>query len=263
VSIVATVKVYDGVVLGTESMTQVTSNVTGTPTVIKAYEHARKLFRVGRLNVGVMTYGAGNLGNRSIESFLHEFSRNNRALTSKDSVEKIAARLADFIAAPYNAVHGSQEVRLRPILGCCVAGYSDGPDQHLASEWEFQLPEFPRPQPMRPEDHLGASWRGVAEPFSRLWFGIDPRFPGILESQGASKEVIEQIRAASAPLVTAATFDGMPVQDAIHFCKFIIQTTIGWAKYAAGTQSCGGPIRIAVITKSGGFEWVDDPPYSA
>ena len=69
-SIVASVKVYDGIVIGAESMTQLFANVPGNPqpVCIKAYSHARKIFQVGRL--GILTFGGGNIGNRSIESFV-------------------------------------------------------------------------------------------------------------------------------------------------------------------------------------------------
>ena len=44
-------------------------------------------------------------------------------------------------------------------------------------------------------------------------------------------------------------------------CKYIIDTTIGAATYEIGVPSCGGPVNIAVITRSG-FKWVHEPKFT-
>lgn len=264
-SIVASVKVYDGIVLGAESMTQIYATVPGQGQhLIKSYENARKLFQIAALPIGVLTYGAGNIGNRSVESFLGEFSRDKaNKIAPSDSIEKVAQELFEFMRVPYDAANSQTPLDARPVMGFCVCGYWDGP-QHLGSEWEFQFPHAAKPQLMVPDQQLGASWRGVSLPFSRLFFGFDPRVDPILLDHGVTQEVINKVReVASQTLVTRVTFDGMPVQDAIRFCRFIIETTVGWARYETGWPSCGGPIHIAVITRSKGFEWVDEPKYSA
>src|SRR5579872_1202137 len=97
-SIVATVKVYDGVVIGAESMTQLLTRVgDGQPVCIKAYSHAQKIFRVGE-SVGALTFGGGNIGNRSMESFAHEFSEIEKNLPKETdrTVQEVATRLLNF-----------------------------------------------------------------------------------------------------------------------------------------------------------------------
>src|SRR2546427_1881445 len=42
-----------------------TTTPTG-PGLVKAYDHAQKLFQIGNLPVGVMVYGSGNIGPRSV-----------------------------------------------------------------------------------------------------------------------------------------------------------------------------------------------------
>jgi hypothetical protein len=58
VTIIASAKGRDGLILGTDSMTRIQA-----PTVLNAYSHARKLFRVADTPIGVMTDGLGNIGN--------------------------------------------------------------------------------------------------------------------------------------------------------------------------------------------------------
>jgi hypothetical protein len=267
-SVVATVKVYDGIVLGAESMTQLTAIVNGIPQLIKSYENAQKLFQVGNFPIGVLTYGAGNLGRRSIESFVHEFSRAEEARQAKAikagqvepvDVEQTAKRFFGFMKGQYEQAFGAMAPDQMPGLGFIVAGYSDG--EHLASEWEFLLPQSAELIRVRPQDGMGASWRGVAAPFSRVMFGIDPSLEQQLAQAGASPAEIQRFKTVVSGLATQVPFDGMPLQDAVGYCRFIIQTTIGWCTYAAGAALCGGPIRLATITRGAGFEWVTPPKH--
>ena len=265
-SIVASVKVYDGIVLGAESMTQIYAKIPEHgEQLIKAYENARKLFQIASLPVGVLTFGAGNIGNRSVESFLGEFNEGNaKDLKPTHSIEKVAQDLHDFMRGPYEKAHEQTPTESRPVMGFCVCGYFDDPHQHLGSGWEFKFPSAGKPQLMLPDQQLGASWRGVSIPFSRLFFGLDPRIVNVLLEEGVSQEVIRKVQTfVSETLVTRVTFDGMPVQDAIQFCRFIIETTIGWARYEMGQPSCGGPIHLAVITKAKGFQWLNEHKYYA
>jgi hypothetical protein len=57
-------------------------------------------------------------------------------------------------------------------------------------------------------------------------------------------------------------YDGMPVQDAINFVVFILQTTIGLATFESGVPSCGGPSQIATVLPEDGFQWVKEPALS-
>ena len=48
-----------------------------------------------------------------------------------------------------------------------------------------------------------------------------------------------------------------PIQDAIDLSRFLVETTVGFVRYAVlRAKSVGGPIEIAVITKHEGFKWV-------
>jgi len=272
-SIVACVKVYDGIVIGAESMTMLLANVPAVPAApggpvpvqqpmhIKSYSNAQKIFRIADRNIGVLTYGGGNIGNRSMASFVYEFSENESALPadSDRSVQAVAERLLAHIRHHYDPAFAALPEPQRPTIGFYIAGYSPGPDQHLGSEWEFVLPQAQAATPARPGNAVGASWRGVGLPFTRLFFGLDPRTDQILASLGMTPAAIVQFRQiAGAQLQSNVAFEGMPLEDAVGFCKFIIDTTIGMATYELGSPSCGGPVNIAVITRSC-FRWVAEP----
>jgi hypothetical protein len=257
-SVVATVKVYDGIVLGAESMTQVTAVVNGQQQLIKSYENAQKIFHVGVFPIGLLTYGIGNIGRRSMESFVHEFSQAEKALLSQPdqhvNVEQTAERFFTFMQQHYNQAFGAVPAQQQPGLGFVVAGYSEG--EHLASEWEFILPQHNAPQLVRPQNEVGASWRGVGSPFSRLMFGFDPVLEAQLIQAGMPAAEVQRFKTVASGIQTRIAFDGMPLRDAIGYCKFIIQTTIGWCTYAMGAALCGGPVKLAQITRGSDFEWI-------
>lgn len=129
-TICASVKVRDGLVLATDSMTQIQARdpVTGAVGVVKTYSNARKLFHVDELPIGVMSYGVGNFGKRSIQGFMREFNP-----SPDDSVKGVTEALFHFIKAPYDSEYGSLRPDQQPVLGFFVAGYSKG--KVFADEW--------------------------------------------------------------------------------------------------------------------------------
>jgi hypothetical protein len=257
VTIIASVKVRDGLILGTDSMTQISAPMPeGGMTVLKAYSNARKLFQVADAPIGVMTYGLGNIGNRSIEGLVLDFSRNAGAA----SVESTAQGLFDYVKEQYDGVFGEFADELRPVLGFYVAGYTQG--EPFPEEFEFVLPRDAEPFRAREAESFGASWRGVDAPFIRLYKGFDAYvIPPRLTEKGLTEEDIQSVLEAEG-LETQVLFDGMPVQDAINFAVYILDTTIGWSTFAIGVPLCGRPLQVATILADTGFAWVAKPELS-
>lgn len=248
-TIVTSVKVRDGLVLATDSMTQLQGrNASGQSMVIKTYSNAKKLFQIEELPMGVMSYGVGNIGPKSIQGFMREFKQNIHSKNVKDVTEALLA----FIRPAFDAEYGS----LTPIpeLGFFVAGYSE--DAAFADEWEFLLPRDREPISVRPQTTFGASWRGIWPPFTRLYKGYDTRIQEKLREQGLLSDSVEK---ALDSFEAQVAFDGMPVQDAVNFAVFILQTTIGMSTFEVGPSSCGGPLQVATILPESGYEWVLNP----
>ena len=161
---------------------------------------------------------------------------------------------------PYDAAFGNLQPADRPLMGFYVAGYAPG--QRVGSEWEFVLPQDAAARQARPDDQFGASWRGVTLPFSRLHFGVDPRVIPQPSNSGMPPNIVAQVQAAANQIQSPVIFDGMPLQDAIGFCKFILDTTINMSRYEIGVPTCGGPLHIGVITRASNFAWISKPLYS-
>jgi len=249
-TIVASVKVHDGLVLGTDSMTQIVSTSQGS--VLKTYTNARKLFQVKDFPIGVMTWGIGNLGVRSIQGAVFDYAKSlsDAPITVQEAVQG----LFDHVKPQYDVAFPGAEVGQGQDLGLFVAGYSPG--EPLAEEYEFVLPRDAAPSPIRSPDQTGAAWRGIYAPYQRIARGIDPGIVEVLKARGLTDAEIEEMAAGARMTVI---FDGMPVQDAVNYCAFILDTTIGWASFQWGAQSCARPLQVATILESDGFHWVARP----
>lgn len=264
-TIIASVKARDGIVLATDSMSQLTaSNKAGQVGVIKTYSNAKKLFRIRELNMGVMSFGLGNIGTRSIENLILEFSRTlNDYVVEPYTVEAVSNGLYKFITGVYNDAFKDialEKKRKQLRLGFFIGGYS--PDSFLAEEWEFELPDVKENRRVRPLEKLGSSWRGIPVPFARLYNGFDTRICEALKKAGVKDEVIKDVLKVENWRMPIA-YDGMPVQDAINFAVYILETTIGAASFEIGAApSCGGPIQVAVILPDKGWHWVKEPEYT-
>src|SRR5439155_7445611 len=109
--------------------------------ILKAYSNARKLFQIKDAPIGVMTYGLGNIGNRSIEGLVLDFCRTPEA--DATAVEEIAAALYAFVSTQYNDVFGEFPQEQRPVTGFFIAGYSEGAP--FPEEFEFVFPRDDAP----------------------------------------------------------------------------------------------------------------------
>ena len=251
-SIVACVNVHDAVVFGSDSIATISqADQEGNVTAVQSYQHAQKLHKLSD-QIAVATWGAGNIGSRSLATVIAQYARKNGADISNQPVAQIATALLNHLRSNYETVFGSSN---GPPLGAMIGGYS--PDSELAEILEFTLPTSnAEPARVRNMDEFGASWRGASFPFSRLYTGIDPRMKSaILDNVGEHRSAVDSILAQfKSPFV----FDGMPVQEAIDFVVFVLQTTINMAKFEIGLQSCGGPLWVSVITKDK-FQWIRKP----
>jgi hypothetical protein len=248
-TIVTCIKVRDGLVLGTDSM----AHIQRGGEFGRSFTHARKLFQVGDLPIGVITYGLGNVGHRSIESLMREFGEELRK--NQRTVGSVSNALYKFMKAAYDGhaevVADSEELSG---LGITLAGYSPG--QVFAEIRKFELPVDPKPTTVLEEEEFGASWWGVVAPFFRLSKGYGPLVRIRLEEAGLDEQATATLLD---DLAIDVFFDAMPVQDAVDYAAFILNTTIGFTTYTTQVSPCGGPLQVATILPDGSFNWLAKP----
>jgi hypothetical protein len=256
VTIIVSVKINDGVVMAADS--------AGTMASGQVYAHANKITNLGDgLPVGAMSTGAGGIGNESVETLLKDL---RRRLDGRDparpdwrldpagyTMEQVAGRLRDFLfeekAAPCPEPTDLQ-VRL--------CGYSAG--RPLAEVWEVSMTgqACPPPRCIMQETAFGVLWDGQYEALNRLVLGLGFDVGGTLVKHGlpagdAARLQEELVRDLYATLSVPA----MPIQDAVDLARFLVETTIGFVRFAVFLpKNVGGAVEIAAITKHEGFRWV-------
>ena len=76
---------------------------------------------------------------------------------------------------------------------------------------------------------------------------------------------VSQVKAGLvADLYATLSAPAMPIQDAIDLARFLVETTIGFVRFAVFLpKSVGGAVQIAAITKHEGFRWVQRRGFDA
>jgi hypothetical protein len=216
------------------------------------------LFQLGDYPIGIASWGAGNIGARSVSGLILDYSETIKALPS--TIEEAARGLYQYIVPLYNTAFASIEISQQPLLGFFIGGYSQ--EQPLPELWEVRLPgtqqESNQVIIVRGQEDFGANWRGIELPFTRLHFGVDPRVLEQLLQHGVDQTIIQEaFQKYQSPVI----FDSMPIQDAINFSSYILRTTIAFTTFEIGIPSCGEPLQIALILRRKGFVWVEEPRF--
>ncbi len=271
-TICVSVKTRQGLVLGTDSMSTITISVEGQIRVVQTYSNARKLAQIGDLPIGVFIYGAGNLGARSVYGLVLEFSRQKYGTeAARNRAPKTVRGVANGLAQHVGEVYSDyvKEAESPPDLGIYVAGYSNR--SALAEEWSIEFPNAAKPVLVQDKNKFGVNWRSINLPFMRLYKGCDIRILAMLlnkmKDKGASEETLQSLVQSFSEIYQENTLslqvaiDAMPIQDAINFAVYVLQTTIGYTTFEFGTPSCGGELQVAVISEDAGFRWVSEPGY--
>ena len=281
-TIAIAVKVHDGVVLAADSAASI-MHPAGAAHGLAAwvYNNANKVFRLGRnIRVGGMVWGAGSIGPVSISTLARDleqrFAAGGDALAvdpASYTVKEVAEKVRRFFyeekyLAAYPAAPPAPPDR--PSLGLLVAGFSTGADLAEVYRIEINAGVCPAPILAKPAAETGYLWYGQPEALNRLLDGYDPRlrsvFEQLFQQLGMPADQIGpqvdalllQIKAVfNIPLYT----DPMPIQDAIDLAEFLAQTAIGFSRFRPGSQTVGGPIEMAAITKHDGFKWIRHKQY--
>lgn len=263
-TICVAVKVQDCIVFAADSTSSLqTVMADGTPVTVNTYDHANKLFNLRKgLPIAAMTAGIGNFGPSSISTVTKDL----RALLSKEgspyyidphnyTIEQVAEvarryfyeeRFSKLVPAP----SGNFQY--------WIGGYSSGED--LGEIWRFQIDNGacgPTICDAAKEAPSSLGWGGAPDAINRLVLGYSQELGRALTGGGMSAENIPQAiaeigRYTQAELVHPA----MPTMDAVELARFLAETTKQFVRFLPGSNSVGGNIDIATITKHENFKWV-------
>lgn len=244
-TIAIAVRVPDGIVFGTDSRT-----ISSTNRVVT--DSATKLFQLGD-RIGAITADVAYLQNRSIHALVEQFKSGLRRPLGDP--EEAANRLAAFFQAQYDAevaaIGGTTDIGP---LHFVVGGYR----RHDALLFRCELPG-PRVDPQGQANEPGSMWLGQTDVIQRLLLCYDPRL-----DLSAMPDALRQPLARVLEGLRYRVYLGLfSLQDAVDFCRFLIETTIKMQRFADGIevqpgdrQGVGGEVDVALITPDNGFQWV-------
>jgi hypothetical protein len=258
------VKVQDCIVFAADSTSSLQAvGADGKPVTVNTYDHANKLFNLRKgLPVAAMTAGIGNFGASSISTV----SKDLRALLSAEgspyyidpksySIQKVVELARKYF---FEDRFGKLDPQPSGTFQYWVGGYSSGED--LGEIWRFQIDNGVCADPVCEADTSvtsGISWGGAPEAINRLVLGYGQGLGEALAAGGVAPENVPQAiaeigRYTQAQLVNPA----MPTTDAIELARFLAETTKQFVRFQPGSNSVGGNIDIATITKHENFKWV-------
>ncbi|MEW6617982.1 MAG: hypothetical protein AB1422_01300 [bacterium] len=250
-SLVVSVRVPDGIILAADSLmtfhTQAVpkeefvkcpkceakiphSLVSPPPPVLSpGSSNTQKLFCIKKRNVGIAVFGIPFLSGRTIESHLRDVEKR---VFENETVERVAVKVEEYFKAELNKEVGNLEnipERQFP-LGFQVAGY-DEQDPYIGKTFSVEIGRTSRIEPLHTKGY-GCSISGDQRVILKLW-KEDPNIP-----------------------LPMPPFQLLPLQDAIDYALFLIETTIEFQRFTPMTPTCGGNIDVAVITHQTGFQWI-------
>ncbi|WP_207540371.1 hypothetical protein [Sabulicella rubraurantiaca] len=255
-TIIVSVKINDGVVMAADS--------AGTMGSGQIYLHANKISHLCEgLPVGAMSTGVGGIGNESVETLMKDLRRRFagrdpehpdwRLDPASYTMEQVATRLrAFFFDEKASAGHEPTNLQLR------LCGYSAG--RSLAEVWQVSMTgrDCPPPRRIMDETAFGVLWDGQYEALNRLVLGVGFDIADVLAKHGLRPQEAKRLQEKLVQdLYTALSVPAMPMRDAIDLARFLVETTIGFVRFAVLLpKSVGGAVQIAAITKHEGFQWV-------
>ncbi|QRE79174.1 hypothetical protein F1734_02130 [Rhodococcus ruber] len=261
------VKVFDGMVLATDSAT--TLSTGGPSPEYQVYNNADKIFHLHRqLPIAAMTWGQGVVGPASISSLSKSFRLRLMGRSShypdwelnlgSYTIKEIAERASEMFAI---AAADAGMTEYQGELGYLVCGISSDCDQAEAWLLRFQGDTL-QPEPERVLSDGEYGFRAYAQPsaVNRLFNGYDDRLRAIL-MQAVGPENTTALEGILAQQHLDPVQPGMPIPDAISLARFMVETTAGYTRFRVGADTVGGPVEVASISPHEGFKWISRKHY--
>jgi hypothetical protein len=246
----------DGITVAADSRTSL--QPTGAQfRVLSDFTH--KVFRVK--SVAVATYGYAFLSGRNIAGHMAEFGQ-RFAESDNPSALEVANSVAEFFGDRFDRHMG--ETKETPIpagasaLGFLVGGYDGG----LGCLHEVALPARSVTN-ITDSTKGGGAWRGMTDVVIRMIKGVDLNLVARHVQTDGLDAHYQALQPVFSKLEYSIPFGQMNLQDAVDFATLLIRTTIDVQRLTHGTAGSfgswpgvGGPIEVATVTATSGFQWV-------
>jgi hypothetical protein len=262
VTVVVCVKVYDGMVIASDSATTIPL-ANGS---YQVYNSANKIFHLHRrYPVAAATWGLGGIGSASIATLAKDLRRRfmgrdlahpDWQLTDDYTVKNVTDRLVEMMFDELYSKLVKPTPDVDATLGFVVAGYS--PNDPNGEMWTVFITDAavrPVPQIYAAGDVAGWGAFAIDEAVNRLLKGYDSRLEAALR-QIVGPANIPALEVALQASYRDAVPPSMPFSDAIKLASFLADTTIGYMHFMLGPDVVGPPVEIAGISRHEGFKWI-------
>lgn len=257
------IKSPEGLVLAAESRVTLQQQTDPKqPPVYVTYDNATKLLSFHKPHdaIGVVSWGTAAIGLRTAQSYVPELEaalpkeegEDGELLPKRLTVEEFANHLSGFFKDRFDEWQATQKQPFTaPPMIFVTGGYDDGAP--YGSLFEFQIPHAPNPVAKNPGAQFGMTWGGQREITDRLVQGFDGKLIPMLaakfklDAKAQAQLAAEMMAVGQLPMPLQA----MPLQDCVDLAFLFIATTIETQRLTVGLRGCGGPIDLAIITRSG------------
>jgi predicted proteasome-type protease len=268
VTICVAVQVNDCLVFAADSAVTLNygPDANGTD-VVNVLPHGNKVFNLHRdLPICAMTCGLGNIGLESISSLAKDFrvklmgSDAGYAVDAESyTIKEVAEKARRFL---FDEKFAALVDKPKQELNFYVGGYSSG--AATPERWIIQIDgaNATCAAPVCHGTEPGLSWGGQPEAINRLIKGIPLDAATPLKAAGLDATQIQAVLSSfETNSQLAVLHAAMPVQDAIDFADFLVETTKRLVRFLPGADTVGGDTDICVVTKHEGFKWVQRKHY--
>ncbi|MGX1168825.1 MULTISPECIES: hypothetical protein [Bradyrhizobium] len=261
--------VHDGLVFAADSATSLlgANRTTGEVVIERVYQYGNKVFNLDkRLPVVGMTSGLGAIGNAPIHSLAKDLRREFKTDGSKYqlnpdkySVAEVAEKAHDFLFTDkYSA---ASKIEGDHSLDFWIGGYSSDSDTHELFKVGI-VNGAATVECLCRDGQSDLFWGGQPSAINRLVMGYDNTLVESLRKVGVSDADLPGLMDfISSETVAPLMHPGMPVQDAIELCSFLVETTKGFVRFLPGADTVGGEVDIAVVTRHERFKWIKRKHY--
>lgn len=262
-TIVVALKIGDGIVMGADSA----ATLAGGTGVSNVYFNAEKVVNLVKgWPVGVMAYGLGGLGGRSIYHLAKELrerltgdTKTWKLTRNRYTISQAAHRVRRFYYRNYylkDYPAGSLKKGEYPTMGFVVAGYSAKAKMPeiwgitVGADGQCAVPN----RLMSPDDSAAILALGDAEAAQRVMRGWSSTvLKGLIDSKVPAQEAVNFLK--SLPY-ERLIHPAMPLQDGIDLVRYVINVQIGFVRFTPGAPTVNEPTDLAAITKHEGFRWI-------
>jgi hypothetical protein len=166
------------------------------------------------------------------------------------TVEETARHLGAFFTQQWNDSEMPQGADPMIFL---VAGFDDG--EAYGRVFEVVVPVAPEPSEVSPGD-FGVTWGGQTYLLERLMTGVAPMAFALAQEE---LELTDEQMGSLAQrwhneLQLPIPYQFLPLQDCVDLATFLIDMTATVMTWTAGVQGVGGDVDVATITRTDGFE---------